>query len=120
MNDPLRDFFAGFQDARPIFNGVRMAAMELTPATMRVGKSRIAFRRRTGFAWVWIPDRYLRGHHAPLVLSVTLRRRDESPRWKQTLEPTPGRFMHHLELNGPDDMDDEVRGWLAEAWAAAT
>jgi hypothetical protein len=27
--------------------------------------------------------------------------------------------MHHLELLSPADVDNEVRGWLAEAWAAA-
>jgi hypothetical protein len=28
-------------------------------------------------------------------------------------------FMHHLELHAADDIDDQVRGWLARAYAAA-
>jgi hypothetical protein len=66
-----------------------------------------------------MPDRYLGAGHAPLVLSVALRRRDASSRWKEVVEPAPGRFMHHLELRELADIDDEARAWLAEAWEAA-
>ena len=45
--------------------------------------------------------------------------RDHSPRWKQVVEPAPGRFTHHLELRSVDEVDDEVGGWLREAWEAA-
>jgi hypothetical protein len=40
-------------------------------------------------------------------------------RWKEIVEPTPGRFMHHLELHVETDIDDEVRRWLVEGWSAA-
>ena len=53
------------------------------------------------------------------MLSVGLERRDESPRWKQVVEVRPGRFMHHLELRSADEIDDEVRAWLREAWELA-
>ncbi|NTU80389.1 MAG: hypothetical protein HGA45_13600 [Chloroflexales bacterium] len=66
-----------------------------------------------------MPDRYLRGRTAPLVLSIGLPWRDQSPRWKQVGEPYPGRFMHHLELYDPAEVDDEVRTWLRQAWEAA-
>ncbi|MHB1344909.1 MAG: DUF5655 domain-containing protein [Thermoleophilia bacterium] len=75
-------------------------------------------RRRT-FAWAWLPDRYLGLDHAPLVLSVALERRDGSCRWKQVVEPSPGRFMHHIELRCTSEIDDDVSRWLREAWVAA-
>ena len=112
----LDEFFAGYDLAQPIFDTLREKVEAIGPAEMRVSRSQIAFRRRVAFAWVWIPDRYLRGGHAPLVLSVSLRCRDDSPRWKQIVEPAKGRFMHHLELLVPGDIDNEVRGWLREAW----
>ncbi|MBP6787073.1 MAG: hypothetical protein KA170_05750, partial [Candidatus Promineofilum sp.] len=87
----LDEFFAGYDLARPIFDTLREKVEAIGPAEMRVSRSQIAFRRRVAFAWVWIPDRYLRGGHAPLVLSVSLRRRDDSPRWKQIVEPAKGR-----------------------------
>jgi hypothetical protein len=32
------------------------------------------------------------------------------------VEPSPGRFTHHLELRLAADLDDEVCGWLRTAW----
>jgi hypothetical protein len=33
-------------------------------------------------------------------------------------EPHPGRFLHHLELRSPVQIDYEVAAWLREAWEA--
>lgn len=41
----------------------------------------------------------------------------EATRWKEIVEPSQGRFMHHLELHGVGNIDDEVRRWLEEAYA---
>lgn len=82
---------------------------------MRVTKSQIAFHRGRAFAWAWMPAKWLGGNMAPLVLSVRLPRRDRSRRWKEVVEPAPGRFMHHLELYVPGDIDTQVRRWLAAA-----
>lgn len=82
-------------------------------------KSQVAFRRRKAFAWAWIPDRYLHGDHAPLVLTLSFAERNESPRWKQIVQPTPKHFTHHLELWSETEIDAEVRSWLREAWEAA-
>lgn len=112
-------FFAGYEPARPIFDALCSAIAEIGPCEMRVTKSQIAFRRRVGFAWAWVPARYLRVQVAPLVLTVALRHRDDSPRWKEVVEPAPGRFTHHLELNAIDDIDAEVREWLRRAWSEA-
>lgn len=115
----LEEFFVGHDDSRRIFEAVSDAVARAGPADIRVTKSQVAFRRRIGFAFVWMPDTYLRGSDVPLVLTVGLRRRDHSPRWKQVVEPAPRHFTHHLELRDPSDVDDEVREWLREAWAAA-
>jgi hypothetical protein len=89
------------------------------PAKLRVTKSQVAFWRRSAFAWAWMPGKYLRRKTAPLVLTVGLRRRDTSPRWKQIVEPHPGRYTHHLELYSVEQIDDEVKSWLQEAWSEA-
>ncbi len=115
----LDDFFAGQEESRLIFETLRSALDAVGKAELRVTKSQVAFRRRRAFAWAWMPGTYLRGRHAPLVLTISLRRRDPSPRWKEIVEPRPGRFTHHLELRSSADIDDEVRSWLQEAWADA-
>lgn len=112
-------FFAGKALPYQLFERVVAALERIGPMTLRVSKSQIAFRHRRGFAWVWMPDRYLRGPTAPLVLSIALPWRDRSPRWKQVVEPAPGRWMHHLELRDTAELDGEVQAWLQAAWDAA-
>ncbi len=115
----LDEFFAGWEESRQIFDTLRAAIEALGPVDVRVTKSQVAFRRRKAFAWAWVPDRYLGGGHAPLVLTLSFAKPDHSPRWKQIVEPAPGRFTHHLELHAGSEIDDQVRCWLQEAWEAA-
>lgn len=112
-------FLAGHDDAALIYRALEQLLERLGPFETRVTKSQIAFRRRRGFAWVWIPGRYLRSNVAPLVLSLALTGRDASPRWKEVVETSPGRWMHHLELHSPADIDGEVIAWLKTAWQQA-
>jgi hypothetical protein len=113
------EFFAGHENSRPIFEALRETIEDLGPVEIRVTKSQVAFYRKKAFAWAWVPDRYLRGKHAPLVLTLGFYYRDSSPRWKEIVEPHPGRFTHHLELYSAADIDDEVRAWLQAAREAA-
>jgi hypothetical protein len=112
-------FFAGDARAQQLFATVREAVERLGEASIGVGTSQIAFRRGRTFAAVWRPARYLHGPAAPLVLTVFLPFRDGSPRWKEVVEPAPGRFTHHLELRRGADVDAEVEGWLRRGWEAA-
>jgi hypothetical protein len=112
-------FFEGQELARQLFDEIWGAITSIGEATVHVTKSQIAARRQKAFAWVWMPGKYLRGDVAPLVLTVGLRRRDASPRCKEIVEPVPGRYTHHLELTAVDEIDDEVRNWLREAWELA-
>lgn len=117
--DPAVDaFFAGRPASRALFDAVRACADTVGPYTLRASKSQVAFRRRVGFAFVWVPGDYVRSD-VPLVLGVGLRRRDPSPRWKEVVEARPGRFTHHLELRDVAEVDAAVRAWWAEAWGLA-
>ena len=86
----IDEFFAGHEDSKRIYDAVAHMVAALGPAQIRVTKSQIAFRRRTGFAYVWMPNMYLGRGYVPLVLTIGLRRRDASARWKQVVEPSPG------------------------------
>ncbi len=116
----MDEFFAGQEESRQLFEAVRLAVENIGPVELRVSKSQVSFRRKRPFAWLWMPEQYLHRKAAPLVLTLGFRRRDGSPRWKQIVEPYPGRFTHHLELYAAADIDDEVRGWLRAAWNAAS
>ena len=101
------------------FTALGILIEEMGDVTVRVTKSQIAYRRDRVFAAIWVPSQYLNGNVAPLVLTLYLPYRIESSRWKQVVEPAPGRFTHHLELRGPADVDAEVAAWVEEAWRAA-
>lgn len=87
--------------------------------THRVGKSQVAFARRRGFAYLWLPGQYLSKPQAEVVLSLALPERVDSPRWKEIAHPSPRTWMHHLEVQARTDLDGHVAGWLHRAWAAA-
>lgn len=114
----LEDFFNKYESSFCIFQVICEFADSMGAIDYQVSKSQIALRRKKAFAWIWIPEMYLHGKTAPLVLTFSFRYRHPSPRWKQIVEPYPGRFTHHLELFTPQDFDDEVRGWLKDAWEA--
>ena len=86
---------------------------------VRVAKTQLTYRRRRGFAYLWLPGTWLRNPAAEVVLSIALPREDGSPRWKQVAHPSARIWMHHLELRGLRELDDEVAGWLSEAWESA-
>lgn len=117
------DGAVAFFDSSPLglalFRAVAEAIASLGEAGVRVTKSQIAFRRRKGFAYVWRPDRYLTSD-VPAVLSIALPDEVKSPRFKQVAHPAPRVWMHHLELRDTAEIDDEVRGWLAAAFAQAS
>jgi predicted transport protein len=115
----LDEFFKGYKESRRLFDVVLSVIKTIGPVELRVTKSQIAFRQSKNFAWVWIPGKYLHGKTAPLVLTLSFHRRDTSARWKEIVEPSPGRFTHHLELYSVNDIDNEVRNWLQEAWTTA-
>lgn len=115
---PAEDFFTGHPDGQAVATAVARAVDTLGRAEVRVSRSQVAFRRRTGFAYLWRPGQYL-SSDVPAVLSIVLPRELASDRWKEVVHPASRVWMHHLELRGPDEVDDELREWLAEAYAAA-
>lgn len=116
---PLDEFFSHHDHtSRELFDAVRAAVESIGEASVRATTSQVAFRRRIAFAWTWVPRQYLQ-RGAPLVLTLDLHRRDPSRRWKEVIEVRPGRFTHHLELTSAEQVDDEVLGWLREAWQQA-
>ncbi len=85
------------------------------PFEVRISKSQAAFRRKRGFAYLWMPAQYLRKPTAEVVLSIALGRLDGSTRFKEVVHPVPAHWMHHLEILNLSDLDDEVAAWLREA-----
>lgn len=109
------EFFAGRPLAYAVYLRVRELLDPLGPYEVRASRSQVAFRRRRGFAYLWMPGQYLRNPQADVVLTIALGRQDESPRFKQVAHPAPTQWIHHLEVRDVADLDDEVGAWLREA-----
>jgi hypothetical protein len=105
--------------ALDVFRTVRRLLEEIGDVDVRITSSQASFRRRRGFAYVWTPSAWTDAPDDVVVLSIALDHAIPSPRFKQVLEPAPGRWMHDLEVRSPGEIDDEVAGWLAQAWAWA-
>ena len=124
LDDPsglpaLAEFFTGVPLGAHTFGWTSGVIAGLGPAVVRLTSSQVAFRHRIGFAWIWLPGTWLAHPDAAVVLSLGMRRAIDSPRWKQVVEPYPGRWMHHLEVPDLAALDDEVASWVAEAYHAA-
>lgn len=85
---------------------------------VRATRSQISFRRRRGFVFLWDPRRYV-SSTVPAVLSVALPYELASDRVKEIVRTTGRTWLHHIELGGPDDLDEEILGWVRTAYAAA-
>jgi hypothetical protein len=109
----VRRFFADAPLGLAVFEAVRDILSD--DVEVRVGTSQVAFRRRRGFAYLWLPGRYLRHPAAEVVLSIALDHEITSPRFKEVVHPAAHVWMHHLEIGAVDELDAEVAGWVREA-----
>ena len=108
-------FFDGSPLGRSVFERVRRVLDRFEPVEVRTSKSQVAFRANRSFAILWRPGQYLARPDAEVVLSIALDRHDDSPRFKEVAHPARTHWLHHLEVGRPDEIDDEVAGWLREA-----
>lgn len=118
VSTSLDEFFRDAPRARAVFDAVEQVVHSLGDVEVRVTKSQASFRARKGFAHVWVPGRYVRSDVAA-VLSIALPGHVDSPRWKEVAYPTPTVWMHHLEVDEPGQIDDEVTSWLSAAYRNA-
>jgi hypothetical protein len=118
LPEEARTFFAGSPAGLEIGEAVFACIHDLGQFDVRVTKSQIAFRHGRGFAYLWRPAMYVTSS-VPAVLSLALPYRIHSARFKEIVQPVPGRWMHHLELPTADSVDTEVKDWLSLAFNAA-
>ncbi|WP_067546135.1 DUF5655 domain-containing protein [Nocardia crassostreae] len=114
----LDEFFTGSADGAAIGGAVAEMVDEVGPAEMRISKSQIAFRRRRGFAYLWVPGRYVKSD-VLVVLSIALPYEVRSARFKEVAHPAKSTWMHHIELRAVGEIDGQVLGWVTEAYDEA-
>lgn len=86
-------------------------------ASVKVQKTQISFYGRHLFAAASLPLRRRRDWPKEcLLVTFGLGYRKCSPRIAVATEPYPGRWTHHVVISDLSLPDDELTGWLREAW----
>ena len=108
-------FFNTMPGALPIYEELTRRLLSAFPDTrVKVQKTQITFAARYGYAFVSL--RRIRGcPEVFLILTIGLERRLDSPRVAIATEPYPGRWTHHIIVSAPEEIDDELMGWLRRA-----
>lgn len=87
---------------------------------IQVGKSQISLYGRRLFGAVSLPVRRKKGWPERCILvTFGLGYRHPSPRIAVAVEPYPNRWTHHVLVERPEQIDEELLSWLQEAYAFA-
>jgi hypothetical protein len=113
------DYFGECRLGIDIYAAVCAVLNQCGDFQVRTTKSQVAFRRRRGFAYIWMPGMYLSNPDAKVVLSIGLGHREDSARFKEIAHPATSVWQHHLEIHDVGDIDGEVAAWLGEAYETA-
>ena len=112
-------FFAGKPEEQALYEIFRSRLLaEVGEARIKVSKTQITFSGKYGFAFVSHPRRK---KDQSILVSFGLFHRQESDRIQYASEPYPNRWTHHMLIQTPEEIDDELVGWIQEAyWFANT
>ena len=110
-------FFAGRPQALALYELFRRQLLaEVGQVQIKVQKTQITFAGRYGFAFVSHPRRK---KDVGILVSFGLSHRLDSDRILHVSEPYPNRWTHHILIEQPQEMDQELLGWIKEAnWFA--
>ena len=73
-------------------------------------RSKVAFQVRVRFAGCTPRRSYL-------VCGFWLKRRIESPRFRNVLQPMPNDYIYEVRIDSKKDFDAEFKSWILEAYA---
>lgn len=114
-------FFDRVPQLRPAYIALRERLEESYPdMTLKITKTQISFRNRYLFGCVSIPMRKLKGWPKEYMLvTFGLGYQKQSPRIAQSVEAYPGRWTHHVPVLTAEEIDEELLGWIEEAYQFA-
>lgn len=118
MNSDTLLFFDQRPAALPLYAAFEERLLaEIPDAKIKVQKTQISFSNRRMFACAsFLPVR--RAKDRPdtyLTVTFGLDHRVDSPRIDAASEPYPGRWTHHVLVASPEELDDELMGWVRQA-----
>lgn len=111
----VNKFLAGkSRSAISLYEQFSALVQDCGPVLIAPAKTRIGFQVRMIFAAVnKLSDQGLEAH-------VVLTRRLRTPRFRRIETLTPKCHVHHFRIESLNELDDEVRDWLREAYEVGT
>ena len=107
-------FFAGNPGELTLYRALRSRLLaEVGEVPIKVSRTQITFSGKYGFAFVSHPRRK---KDKGILVSFGLFHRQASNRILYASEPYPNRWTHHILLASLGEIDDELMGWLKEAY----
>lgn len=116
----VEQMFGGLPQARGLYDLVEGFIRSLGRVEVVPRRTQVGFRHLRMFAWVWLPQMWIKKQPSEsITLGFGLDHRVSDRRIKQSVEPYPGRFTHHVVILRASDFDAAVRGWVREAYKQA-
>ncbi len=116
QTDPTERLFEGRPKALRLFRLIENHIRKLGPVKVKATKTQVSFSRNRGFAWVWLPQMWVKAPQDSITLAFALSRRVEHPRIKDAVEPYPGRWTNHTIIEEETQIDKTLIDWLREAY----
>ncbi len=103
----------------PLYEAFKDRLTEAFPEVkIKVSKTQISFFNRHMFAMVSLPTRRKKDWPKEFVMvSFGLPCQVDSPRIAMSVEAYPNRWTHHVILESADGIDEELLGWIKEAYS---
>ena len=116
MTAEVLAFLGGAPGPISLFEAWEEAVLACGESTMKVSKTQISWGNPLQFAVLSQPRRAAQRRIGALLATLGLGHRVEHPHILQAVEPYPGRWTHHVLVTEADQIDEELMGWLREAW----
>ncbi len=101
-------FFEGMEKGLPIYLRLEEKLIAAYPSmTLKVQKTQISFYDGCGFGCV---SRHGKGRGIMVTFGLPFRLENE--RIFAASEPYPGRWTHHVPVESPEGIDNELLGWM--------
>jgi uncharacterized protein (DUF1697 family) len=115
----IEKLFEGRPAAFRLFEVVRKYLESLGPVEVSPSKTQVSFGLRTKFAWVWLPQMWIKKQpEDSITVTFDAPAQIKDRRIKQSVQPRPGRWTHHVVIRKPSDLDASVKRWLKEAYGS--
>jgi hypothetical protein len=115
-SDRYLEVLAEDRHAQMLFDLVAKFLISLGGVDRATRNTQVSFKHGRAFAWIWLPQMWVEKQpRGSITLTFGLDHQVRDRRIKQSVEPYPGRYTHHVVIKRAAQFDARVKTWLREA-----